>query len=95
MSDILYDFQTIEAAITDIQRQIDAAEAVQEDVRNIFNNLTTVYEGHAAHALHTKSGQVDNLMGEVLADLKTSQKEAEHQAELMHHLDQHNAAQFS
>ncbi|WP_101951165.1 hypothetical protein [Mycobacterium sp. 3519A] len=94
MSEILYNFAANNASLGDISGNIQAIQEVRADIDNIFNALSTVYEGEGAMALNQAHMKVSAMLDDALNDASNTQKFAQDQQDAMQSLDRANAAAF-
>jgi hypothetical protein len=91
---ILYNFGANNAAIDQVNGNINSVQTVRTDIDNLFNILGTVYEGRGADALQQAHTGVSNMLDDMLQNMSVTQQQAADQQAAMQALDNQQAAQF-
>jgi uncharacterized protein YukE len=95
MSDtIRYDYGANYAGLDDIQGATNDAQAMREEVNQVFAALQGVYEGQAAAALQQKQIQITQQMDQVLNEITQTRTGGNQSQEDAAALDAHLAGGF-
>lgn len=94
MSTIRYDYGANYAGLDDIQGATNDAQAMREEVNQVFAALMTVYEGDAATTLQEKQIQILQQMDAVLTEITQTRQGGNQSQEDAAVLDAHLAGGF-
>jgi uncharacterized protein YukE len=91
---IRYDYGANYAGLDDIQGATNDAQAMREEVNQVFSALMTVYEGDAATTLQEKQIQILQQMDAVLTEITQTRQGGNQSQEDAAVLDAHLAGGF-
>ena len=91
---IRYEYGANYAGLDDIQGATNYAQAMREEVNQVFSALMTVYEGDAATTLQEKQIQILQQMDAVLTEITQTRQGGNQSQEDAAVLDAHLAGGF-
>jgi uncharacterized protein YukE len=91
---IRYDFGANSANLDDIQGATNDAQALREEIQQVFTALQGVYEGQAATALQEKQLQVSQMLDNLLNEITQTRTGGNQSQEDAAALDAHLAGGF-
>lgn len=95
MDTIRYEYGSNYAGLDDIQGATNDAQAMREEVNQVFAALMTVYEGDAATMLQEKQIQILQQMDAVLTEITQTRQGGNQSQEDAAALDKHLAGGFT
>ncbi|MCV7067866.1 hypothetical protein [Mycolicibacterium houstonense] len=94
MSSINYQYGANYSSLDDIQGTTNNAQAMREEVSQVFAALQGVYEGEAAATLHSKQIQILEQMDAILNEITQTRSGGNQSQEDAAALDAHLAGGF-
>lgn len=91
---IRYQYGANNASLEDIQGATNNAQAMREEVSQVFTALQGVYEGEAAATLHTQQTQILQQMDAILNEITQTRSGGNQSQEDAAALDRHLAGGF-
>jgi hypothetical protein len=92
MSEIHYNFDPNNETLNGVNGNVDSIQGLRNDIHDIFNTLTDVYDGQGAQALQAAHAKVSGMLEEALNNMHNTQRRALDQQADMQALDRLNAA---
>lgn len=91
---IRYEYGSNYASLDDIQSATNDAQALREEVAQVFSALQDVYEGDAATRLQEKQTEISQMMDDVLTEITQTRSGGNQSQEDAAALDAHLAGGF-
>jgi uncharacterized protein YukE len=94
MDTIRYEYASNYDALDEIQRTVNDVQSLREEVRTVFEVLSTVYEGDAAEALQQRHIEISNVLDQVTQDITATRTGGNQQQEDIRALDHQLASRI-
>jgi uncharacterized protein YukE len=91
---IRYEYGANYDSLDDIQRTLNDAEALRQEVHKVFEVLSSVYEGEAATALQQRHHEITAMMDGIIQDITATRAGGNQQQEDTAALDRSLAGNF-